>query len=104
MRCAAFACLLDAVAFGFCRFHQNAASAEEMRVPPHSSCGKCHKAIKEQDWVSRTMHQDKHKKTNATRFSWQHAVCPPPVPRKLSRAAFRKSDKPLFGDLLLDVE
>jgi hypothetical protein len=104
MRCGAFACLLDAVTEGMCAFHLHAASASEMRVPPHSTCGKCHRAIKEDDWVSRTMHQDKHKKTGSTRFAWQHYVCPPPTPRKLSRVAFKKSSKPLFADMLLDIE
>lgn len=85
----------------FCVIHRDAVLASQI-AKKLGTCGRCKRVISAEDYVSRTMRQDKHKKTGATRFSWVHAVCNP-APRAPSRAARKKAPKPLFSDLLLEV-
>lgn len=98
-RCHAGNCVLDAMpGFRHCRVHEDACLAREMRVPPATTCRKCRSVIREEDLVSRKMGQEKHKKTKATIFYWQHAHCVPPV-RPPTKAMRRKAVKPLFAEL-----
>lgn len=84
--------------FRHCKIHQAAVLAREMRVPPGTTCRRCRHTIRDEDLVSRAMFQEKHKTTGATRFSWQHAHCEPPV-RLPTKAARKKADKPLFAGI-----
>lgn len=96
--CQVKTCLLRALPDEqFCCLHLGAVLARDVHADT-SSCGRCHRTIGREDFVSRTMHQVKHKKTKSTIFSWQHAFCQLPI-KPPTRAARRKAPKPLLADL-----
>lgn len=97
--CNAGNCILPALTgCRHCVFHQDACLAREIRVPPKTVCRKCRSVIREEELVSRSMLKEKHKKTGATIFSWQHAHCVAPV-KKPGKAARKKAVKPLLAAL-----
>lgn len=100
--CAVKTCLLRALPNDqFCCLHLNAVLAQSVAADiKGNTCGRCHRAIHPQDFVSRTMLQIKHKRAGgATSFAWQHAFCTRPPATGPSKAARKKAPKPLFADL-----
>lgn len=95
-------CLLtEAPGSRYCAVHTVAVLASTVKAD--GVCWRCGCTIRRDDLVSRTKRQTKHKTTGETRFQWQHHLCQAPA-RQPGKAARRKAVKPLFADILLEVE
>lgn len=100
--CAVTTCLLRALPNDqFCCLHLNAVVASQVAADiKGNTCGRCHRAISKDDFVSRTMLKVKGAH-NQTHFAWQHAFCQA-KPKEPTKAARKRAVKPLFLNLTMD--